>query len=361
MGIAPPAGPTNDLSVLDFDPAAPQGSVYFKGPLLWTFEPPGTVGDVWSTGGVGADPSWITLPGGGDMLVATYDPTAVAGNAFDFANMRHAAEVLGDMTFRGAIDWERLPLPSPAAEQVLTADSITSRPVFKVNPHPTNYVDGLNLSVPTVASVAIAVGKGRTDNDAVNFTVAAPITVAITASGVGGLDTGVEAANTWYDVYVIVTALGVVNGLLVISGNVPVLPGGFLTKRRVGVVRNDNSSNLITFLQTGSGRDKTYIYLNSLANRAVLIGGTATVASLVSLVTLVPPTTQLALLTFDNGSNNRTMDVYQDVAGVVLETVHTEDTRSILFPTDSAQRIAYKNSGAAGDANISVRGYVETL
>lgn len=35
----------------------------------------------------GTDPSWVALPGGGDMLVSVYDPTGVGANAFIMSNM----------------------------------------------------------------------------------------------------------------------------------------------------------------------------------------------------------------------------------------------------------------------------------
>jgi hypothetical protein len=35
----------------------------------------------------GSDASWAALAGGGDMAAATYDPTSVAGDAFDMDNM----------------------------------------------------------------------------------------------------------------------------------------------------------------------------------------------------------------------------------------------------------------------------------
>jgi hypothetical protein len=226
---------------------------------------------------------------------------------------------------------------------------------------PTNHIEDLNLSVPTTSTVSIAIGQGRTDNDAVNFEVTSPITVDITVSGAGGLDTGSEAASTFYDVYVIRNAVGVTNGLLVVRGNAPVLPAGFFTKRRVGTVRNDGSSNFIDYQQTGGGRDKTYIYLASLSSRTVLSGGSATTPTAIALGTLVPNTTQKALLTLDNMSNTRIVDIHQDTAGAILETLQAASRESLLFPTNASQQIAYANDAGGGSFDAAVRGYMETV
>lgn len=65
------------------NPFATQGNLNLKENSLGN---PSNNGDVLSstTGGVR---SWITLPGGGDMLKSTYDPTNISLSAFDMENM----------------------------------------------------------------------------------------------------------------------------------------------------------------------------------------------------------------------------------------------------------------------------------
>jgi hypothetical protein len=72
------------------------------------------------------------------------------------------------------------------------------------------------------------------------------------STGANALDTGTEAASTWYYVYVIYNSTtNTVAGLLSISATAPTLPSGYDFKALVGVVRNDGSSNLIDFTQSG--------------------------------------------------------------------------------------------------------------
>lgn len=76
-------------------------------------------------------------------------------------------------------------------------------------------------------------------------------TVNMAASGANGLDTGVEAANTWYYLWAISTGT-VDRGLLSASSTSPTLPGGYVYSALLGAVRNDNSSNFLRFAQNGN-------------------------------------------------------------------------------------------------------------
>lgn len=65
------------------------------GTLIKTPASAGTVGQVpqiAAVDGALVTLGYVTLAGGGDMLVATYDPTAVGGDAFDMANMVEATD-----------------------------------------------------------------------------------------------------------------------------------------------------------------------------------------------------------------------------------------------------------------------------
>lgn len=76
------------------------------------------------------------------------------------------------------------------------------------------------------------------------------LTVDITQSGANGLDTGSEAAHTWYSIWVIYNpTTSTTAGLLSTSEIAPTMPSGYTKKRMVGHVRNGASSN---FNDTGS-------------------------------------------------------------------------------------------------------------
>lgn len=79
------------------------------------------------------------------------------------------------------------------------------------------------------------------------------VTGAITSSGANGLDTGPENSNTWYFVWVIrKSSDGTVAALLSTSSSSPTMPSGYDQKALVSAVRNDGSSNFITFVHEGN-------------------------------------------------------------------------------------------------------------
>lgn len=78
------------------------------------------------------------------------------------------------------------------------------------------------------------------------------LTIDITASGVNGLDTGIEAISTWYSIWVIWNpSTDTVAGLFSTSATDPTMPGGYTRKRRVGWVRNDSIGDFASFFRVG--------------------------------------------------------------------------------------------------------------
>lgn len=87
---------------------------------------------------------------------------------------------------------------------------------------------------------------------AVKSTLSVTIDIAASA-GANALDTGSEAANTWYYIWVIrKSSDGTVAGLFSTSSSAPTMPSGYDQKALVSAVRNDNSSNFVTFVQEGT-------------------------------------------------------------------------------------------------------------
>lgn len=74
-------------------------------------------------------------------------------------------------------------------------------------------------------------------------------TGVITTAGLGGLDTGAEAASTWYHIWAIAKADGTQGIVLSVSATAPTMPADYTFKRRVGAVKNDGSSNFVPFIQ----------------------------------------------------------------------------------------------------------------
>lgn len=79
------------------------------------------------------------------------------------------------------------------------------------------------------------------------------LTIDISAGiGANKLDTGSEAADTWYSIWVIYNpTTNTVAGLFSTSVTSPTMPSGYTKKRRVGWVRNDFVNNFIPFINLG--------------------------------------------------------------------------------------------------------------
>jgi len=75
------------------------------------------------------------------------------------------------------------------------------------------------------------------------------LTLDITASGLLGLDTGAEALDTWYYLWIIAKIDGTVSAILSISSTAPTMPAGYTLKRYVCPVRN-TSGDIVNFYQT---------------------------------------------------------------------------------------------------------------
>jgi len=259
----------------------------------------------------------------------------------------------------GGTTWKRIPKEN---------DSFTALPK--------GYFDGLQMSFNTVAKVDIAAGACRDTTNAYDITPSAILTADIAVSGKNGLDTGTEAADTWYAVHVIgdTTGVNAPASLLSLSATAPTQPSGYDVFRRVGWVRNNGSSAFINFVQRNSGRDRKIIYNTAAGDVNVLTGGTATVYTDVDCSSLMPSTADSALLMaeFGAGTGGTVGQKLQirgnfstfDTVGSVLETATT--TAKVIhyreLATDGSQIIEYNVSDAANNiAIIRVYGYIDEL
>lgn len=163
---------------------------------------------------------------------------------------------------------------------------------------PPNYIDQLNTVFNSVTSVRVGPGDARDKDDTFDISHAGLLTATITVSGAGGLDTGAEAADTWYAVHVIADSAAVnpVDALLSVSRTAPTLPAGYDKSRHVGWVRNDSSSNFILFNEVGNGKVRTFQYDRTRLDLRALNNGGATSMTTVDLSAFVPPNFPIALL-----------------------------------------------------------------
>lgn len=109
----------------------------------------------------------------------------------------------------------------------------------------------LKMNRASVTTVEISSGASVSSDAGILMQNNSTITIDITTSGVNGLDTGSEAANTWYYIWMIRNGTtNAVAGLFSTSSSAPTVPSGYADKRLIGAVRNDGSSNFVDFHQT---------------------------------------------------------------------------------------------------------------
>jgi hypothetical protein len=189
--------------------------------------------------------------------------------------------------------------------------------------------------------------------------------IDITASGADGLDTGSEAASTWYYIWVIYNpTTKTLAGLLSISPTAPTMPSGYTYKAlpEGAAVYNDSSSDFVLFEQLGN---KIIVPVNQVLN-----GGVATTYTLINLVTAVPVTAKSVDIYWgcDASTNTNLASFASDTAGKgvkpsgnvstssLFETVYGPVTITKLLLT-TAQSIYYKLVSAGAAIDVLVIGW----
>ena len=248
------------------------------------------------------------------------------------------------------------------------------------SPLPRGFFHGLRVVRSTVSTGSIQEGSCRDHEDVMNLNLGSAVTLDITTSGAGGLDTGAEASDTWYYVYVIGDDTGEnpTSGILSTSTTGPTFPSGYNRRRLVGAFRNDASSDFYDFVTTDEGPDKLYLWRESETTLEVLTNGSATTFTNVDLSEFTPASTgdaagirycyMMCNTTPSGGTQDRV--VFRE-DGTTLEPVHRiyantgagaeglgSDT--FMMRCSSAGLIEYENSSAAMATDVRIIGYVFT-
>ena len=234
-----------------------------------------------------------------------------------------------------------------------------------------DFCSGCKLTRLSATQVRIETGKCRDDSDTQNITVSSTLTVDIAAAtGDGGLDTGSEAASTWYYVWVIrKSSDGTLGRLLSISSTAPTMPSGFDQKRRLGCVYNNASSNFINWRMTllDGGRMRQYDYDESAATKQVLATGAATTFTNINLSAspnpgAMPPTSELPII---NANTNNTIaanireDGFATSNGWGVSTNSRGANRVVMQAP--AQIIEYQMAAGSGSLDVYVMGFIEII
>ena len=128
--------------------------------------------------------------------------------------------------------------------------------------------------------------------------------MTISTSGAGGLDTGSEASNTWYYIWLIGKTDGTVSAMYSLSSSSPTMPSGYTLKRILPfAVRNNASSNLDPFMVTTGWPYRPLIIFRDTEGATpyrVLSAGSATTAftnpgggTNVNCSAIIPPISKL--------------------------------------------------------------------
>ena len=120
----------------------------------------------------------------------------------------------------------------------------------------------------------------------------------LTSSGAGGLDTGTEAPDTWYAVYVIADSSGTNPVAAMLSetyDSEPTMPSGYDMHRLIWFVRNDSAEDLLEFYQTGRNETRRCWWDQPSEDLKVLDSGNATTYTSIDCSSLMPPLAELGV------------------------------------------------------------------
>ena len=225
------------------------------------------------------------------------------------------------------------------------------------------------------ASLVLNLVPDSTASFTIEWPGASPVTADITVAGAGGLDTGVEAADTWYAVYVIADTSGVnpVDALLSVSFITPTLPAGYDIFFRLGAVRNNAASDFLEFLQTNGERNRHHLWVNeTLTTTQILAGGSAVAFATVSAAAFVPPSSRRIRMTWEFDGNTAAADFALRVPGAGTTraqsyfSVFPGVTTPVRAPMQevwlsTTQTLEYEVNSGASALDLFVNGSVDEL
>lgn len=196
------------------------------------------------------------------------------------------------------------------------------------------------------------------------------LTLDITASGANGLDAGAEAADTWYSIWVIHNpTTATTAGLLSTSEDAPTMPAGYTKKRRVGWVRNDDSSDFRKFYMVGN-----WWYWDDVHLVLDVTDPLPTEWTDVDCSSVSPLTTRMLMLCYtviDTNDNGAFFYLRRNGGGAYVSLgtesrsaaiVYDRLDSSIFLACDEDQKFEYKSLDAGVNIlSINVVGYHEPI
>lgn len=224
---------------------------------------------------------------------------------------------------------------------------------------PPGYIDGLQMQ--WVSGTALTVSSGAAYIEGAGTVLRATSAIAKTSLSL--------TASTWYHVYLYDNA-GTPD--VEIGTTAPAEPyngtarskTGDASRRYVGSVRTDASSQMMCFLHTLATGDIKYEVTINDANLNVLSLGVAGVSTSVSLSSAIPITSQVASAFIENADTVRIAFISNSITGPaggsnVLAYLRKSTTITCPLVTNASQQILYamQSTGSTSGLAIFVTGY----
>lgn len=174
-------------------------------------------------------------------------------------------------------------------------------------------ITGLSANSPSTSSVKYAVFLSTFGNDTNTISLSAKALdimgsyfanvstrCSLALAGAGGLDTGSEAASTWYNIFAITNGSTISVVVSSISNTAPTLPSGYTKYRWLGTVYNKSDSAIRPFYKIGS--NVGYWQTNTF------FSGSLSANTNFSLDTLLPPRPASVKLWADLGDTSASFE-----------------------------------------------------
>lgn len=237
---------------------------------------------------------------------------------------------------------------------------------------PTDFIEGLRIHWNAEEEISIRKGSCRDSTDSADIIRTSTISsLALFVSGVNGLDTGAEAASTWYAVYLIGDTSGTepVASVFSLSFVAPTLPAGYDVFRRIGAVRNNAASDIVKFTQTGVDKTRRMAHAQVAGGEEEIVsaftGSSAIQVTDASAV--VPPSSKrglFAMLYITTLASH--FVVLADVDGIQISWIGpglaaSQVRSSVENVVDDSQQLRWKNASVSQTTTIFGIGYYDDL
>lgn len=242
-----------------------------------------------------------------------------------------------------------------AASAASIGSIVTAGGGNKYAPHKDLTVNRASVSTVDIAATNVLLIDSSDDSTYLAESVSVT-GVSLASSGAGGLDTGSEASDTIYYVWLIWNET-TLSGLISASATAPTMPSGYTYKALVGSFFNDSSSDIVDFDQKGNV---------TFCRDTILSSGTATTSTALD-ISPVPPIANLffAELGLENSAAAFSQAIIRDSSGnIILDifknpSIDSEEMAGIeTFPLWGTNSVEYNVGSGTQNLDIAVVGWM---